>query len=75
MTALFDAWKTYERDVVPTEASTIQREECRRAFYAGAMACLSAVYAATDRDHNGSAERELKALDDEVAAIVTDLRL
>ena len=37
--AIFDEWRSYDRDVVPSAASAIQREECRRAFYAGAWAC------------------------------------
>lgn len=31
-------WKDYEAKVVPKDAGPTQREECRRAFYAGAAA-------------------------------------
>jgi len=72
---LFDAWKSYEREVVPVNAGAVQREECRRAFYAGARVCLSLVYAATDGDTNGSAERALRALDKELAIVPKDLRM
>lgn len=74
-TTIFDEWKSYEREVVPVGAPDIQREECRRAFYAGAAAYAAAVYAATDADKNGSAERTLTALDKELQAIPNDLRV
>jgi hypothetical protein len=54
----------------------IQREECRRAFYAGAQACLTAVYEATDvADDGQAAEAALTALDQELKAVVNDLRM
>lgn len=34
-------WGSFERAVVPTTASSVQRQEMRRAFYAGAAALMS----------------------------------
>jgi hypothetical protein len=74
--SIFDEWKSYERDVVPKDAVESQREECRRAFYAGAQACLTAVYEATDvADDGQAAEAALTALDQELKAVVNDLRM
>jgi len=38
-----DAWKSYESKVVPAEAGDVQRQECRRAFMAGALFVLLAI--------------------------------
>lgn len=35
---LYEAWVSYARDVIPRDASTVQVEETRRGFYAGAAA-------------------------------------
>jgi hypothetical protein len=35
-----DAWESFERRVVADDAPPIQRQEMRRAFYAGAWAVL-----------------------------------
>jgi len=43
-----DAWRAYERDVVPREASVIQRMECRQAFYAGAAIMFKEMSEAAD---------------------------
>lgn len=37
-TRLADEWDSYAREVLPSNASTVQRIECRRAFYSGAVA-------------------------------------
>lgn len=41
--AIKDAWRTYQREVIPRNAPAVQHEECRRAFYAGAFALFSLV--------------------------------
>jgi hypothetical protein len=38
---LKEAWESYARDVLPMMASTVQRQETRRAFYAGAQAMMA----------------------------------
>jgi hypothetical protein len=43
MGKLRKAWESYLRDVMPAGAGAIQREETRRAFYAGAASMMSLV--------------------------------
>ena len=38
---LDSAWHSYSKQVIPISASVIQRQECRRAFYAGAQSFLN----------------------------------
>jgi hypothetical protein len=40
-----DGWQTYLRDVVPRDAGPIQRLECERAFFGGAVEVLGTVCA------------------------------
>jgi hypothetical protein len=40
VTTIREYWLSYAKAVVPVDASVVQRIECRRAFYAGAMACF-----------------------------------
>jgi len=39
MSILRDGWESYEKEVVPPNAGTVQKNETRAAFYAGA-ACV-----------------------------------
>jgi hypothetical protein len=34
---ILEGWNSYRREVIPSDAPAIQIEECRRAFYAGAV--------------------------------------
>lgn len=36
-----DGWREFEIDVIPLNAPDIQRTECRRAFYAGAISIFN----------------------------------
>ena len=63
-----EQWDTFARAVLPKDASAVQRQEMRRAFYAGAQGILHGVIAAfapegepTDADLAlmGNLEREL----------------
>lgn len=72
---LFTEWRSFERDVVPANAPPVQREECRRAFYAGAAAMRKAVFDAVDDRDDTRCEDNLKRLDDEIAAFRWDLRI
>lgn len=40
-----DAWDGYARNVLPKDASDVQRTECRRAFYAGGIALFYKILA------------------------------
>lgn len=37
------AWRSYSEQVIPLDAPDIQRQECRRSFYAGAGALFGGV--------------------------------
>lgn len=41
-----EEWDQYARRVMPADAAENQRQELRRAFYAGAMSCTSLMTAA-----------------------------
>lgn len=40
MPNLHESWVSYRVKVLPLAAPTVEVQECRRAFYAGAQACL-----------------------------------
>lgn len=42
------AWRSYAEMVLPFGASDIQRQECRRAFYAGGQALLGGIMGMLD---------------------------
>lgn len=45
---LADQWRDYEKRVVPHAAGRKQRQECRRAFYAGTAALYNLIMAFPD---------------------------
>ena len=62
---LGNAWTNYSKAVIPAGAPTVQMQECRRCFMAGAHALLLYLNAASER---APADRELLA-----AALRTEL--
>lgn len=76
------AWRTYQRDVIPPGAPAVQHEECRRAFYAGAMALfglVTRVGADAVSEEAGAAfvealNQELQAYGREMARLARELR-
>lgn len=74
MKTLFEEWQSFERAVVPVAAPPVQREEMRRAFYAGASVMLTLVLAAVAPENEDDCEANLQALEDEVNSILTDMR-
>lgn len=70
----FDAWKGYEQRVIPPDAGPTQREECRRAFYAGAAACFSLMVDIPDGESDEVTEGRFIALAAEIQSITSDLR-
>ena len=72
---IFKGWQSYERDVVPASAPSIQREECRRAFYAGAWEAFQRVMDAVSPDNERECERQLVALETEIRRILDDLKV
>jgi hypothetical protein len=61
-----EEWASYQADVVPAEAPSVQREECKRAFYAGAQAMFWAVMAATEPDDEDVCVAQLAAIEREM---------
>lgn len=45
---LQEEWQSYRRKVLPAAAPPVQVQECRRAFYAGAMAAFAIYHAIGD---------------------------
>lgn len=72
---IFQEWQSYAREVVPPNAPEVQREECRRAFYAGAMAAFTLTLAACEPDDEAVCEANLKRLDSEIRSITGDLSM
>jgi hypothetical protein len=72
---LFSQWLSYEGAVVPANAPNIQREECRRAFYAGAASMFGLTLQATVPQDEDVCERNLQALQDELDKFPSDLRI
>lgn len=76
MPTFFEEWKSYEHDVVPAEAPPVQREECRRAFMAGAAIGFKlTLEAATTDEDDDVCEANLRKLESEIHAIPKDLRM
>ena len=61
-------WASYEAEVVPAEASDVQRLETKRAFYAGAWALLCMILHKTQEieEDDPAGQSFLKALHDEL---------
>ena len=72
---VFAQWQSYANKVVPADAPAIQREECRRAFYAGAAAMLALVLAAVEPAEGDECEGNLQQLEEELTAMSHELRL
>lgn len=52
---LKEAWEHYKKEMIPACATQQQFQECRRAFFTGAMSCFSLVTASVK---DGSSEEE-----------------
>lgn len=59
-----EVWQSYLREVLPADASPIQIQECRRAFYAGARAMWAIFETAPDEEP--AVDAMLEALDREM---------
>lgn len=56
------AWESFERAAVPANASVTQRQDMRRAFYAGALATLNEIMRRTD-DNDEPSDADVAALE------------
>lgn len=74
MRTVFDQWKSFEHEVVPADAVPVQREELRRAFYAGAVSMFGLTMEAVASEDESECELNLLALDEELQAFPKDLR-
>jgi hypothetical protein len=61
-----EAWASYQAQVVPADAPPVQREECKRAFYAGAQAMYQAVMRAVEPADEDACEARLAAIGQEM---------
>jgi hypothetical protein len=66
---MFAAWQSYDAAIIPKAAPPVQHEECRRAFYAGAVAAYNLVMIACKAESDDAAEAQLYALGVEIRAI------
>lgn len=62
-------WESYAREVVPKDAGPIQRQECRRAFFAGVAMGHALTFAATDAADEDQCVKNLEVLEAEIAEI------
>lgn len=62
-----EEWQSYKRQVLPANAPLVQIQECRRAFYSGAVAAFN-IYRSLGADEISEDEgvRILSDMDDEL---------
>jgi hypothetical protein len=65
-TMIGESWASYLAEVVPATAPEVQREECKRAFYAGAQAMFQAVMQTADLPDDDASEARLVAIEREM---------
>jgi hypothetical protein len=56
-------WKSYELLVLPVDAPTIQRHECRIAFFAGAQHLFSSIMGILEPGDDEPTEKDLRRMD------------
>jgi hypothetical protein len=62
MKVIAEAWRSYERHVVPASAPEIQRSETKKAFYAGASTLFGAILAMLEPGEEPT-EADLRKMD------------
>lgn len=62
MKLIAEAWRDFEIQVIPLNAPEIQRTECRRAFYAGAIAMFGGIVNMLEPGQEAT-EADLKKMD------------
>jgi len=73
MNTIGEKWETFEKLVVPNGAPAIQRQEMRRAFYAGAEAMFSLQCGIADHSEE-AAYAMLDMLKEEMQLFASDVR-
>ena len=73
---ILEAWTSYRRNVIPLAAPPVQIEECRRAFYSGALSLFASIVnnldagsEATDKDIG-----RMQSIHDEIEAYGAEMR-
>ena len=69
---ILEGWNSYRRSVIPLAAPAVQIEECRRAFYSGAMILFASIMEILDPEGDGEPTdkdmAQMKAIHDEIQA-------
>lgn len=76
MKLIADAWRDFEIQVVPLNASDVQRVETRRAFYQGANAMFTGIVGMLEPGKDPT-EKDLRKMDEiqaEIDQFMGDLR-
>ena len=58
-----EAWQSFEEGVLPRNCSDVQRQEMRRAFFAGAFATLDTISAAMSNEDEMTSDDEQVMID------------
>ena len=76
MGLMAEAWRAYEHRVIPIAATRVQRQEMRRAFYAGAQALLTGLLSrfTEDREPTEQDMRLMAEVERELQQFVGDVR-
>ncbi|MCC5640627.1 hypothetical protein LC593_33310 [Nostoc sp. CHAB 5844] len=68
---ILEQWQSYEKAVMPKNALSVQRQETRRAFYAGVTAMISIMHQLADDDFGDEeAANALERIEQECKAFV-----
>jgi hypothetical protein len=67
-------WESFERDVVPKDAPLVQRQEMRRAFYAGARGLFRIQLDEFAAMSDAEAERGMQAIEEELRQFLRDVK-
>lgn len=58
-----ESWASFEREILPRDCSAVQRQEMRRAFYAGALTIMDTMAAAMSAGDEMTAGDEQAMID------------
>ncbi len=69
------AWRSYAEQIIPANAPDVQRQECRRAFYAGAVSTFGGIMAMLDpgTEPTDADLQKMSALQEELDQYARDL--
>lgn len=73
MQTIQQLWNTYEKNCVPADASTVQIQETRRAFFAGAAAMWQLFGQIADQGSEEKSHQMFERLDKELVEFMENL--